>query len=213
MRRSRAVLFDFDGTVMDTEPAIIASYTHLFRLWRTEAEFTPELQVEVLGPSLAQEMARFFPDHDVEECLREYRGYQNGHLAELVRPMEGAEELLRWLRSEGYPTGIISTRLHESLDHILSMQGMKDLFDIVIGHDEVQREKPDPEGILHACKMLGCSESVYVGDSATDIEAGINAGSYTVAALTKPEKEASLLAAGPDASIRRLSELRELLKD
>ena len=64
-----------------------------------------------------------------------------------------------------------------------------------------------------ACKMLGCSESVYVGDSATDIEAGINAGSYTVAALTKPEKEASLLAAGPDASIRRLSELRELLKD
>lgn len=211
--RRRAVLFDFDGTIMDTEPAIIASYTHLFELWRTPAEFTPELQIEVLGPSLAQEMAKFFPEHDLEECLREYRGYQNGHLAELVRPMEGAPELMRWLREEGYPTGIISTRLHGSLDHILAMQGMKEMFDIIIGHDDVQKEKPDPEGILHACKALGCAASVYIGDSATDIEAGLNAGSYTVAALTKPEKEASLRAAGPDACIRRLSELRELLRD
>ncbi|NCB33539.1 MAG: HAD family hydrolase [Erysipelotrichia bacterium] len=213
MTKNCAVLFDFDGTVMDTEPAIIASYYHVFELHRRREDFTPEMQIEVLGPALDVEMKKFFPEIPVDICLQEYREYQNQNIRKLVRPMEHAMELFSWLRKEGYRTGLISTRFSESLRQISSLTGMDQLVDIMIGHDEVVKGKPDPEGILLAVRKLQCTSSIYVGDSATDIRAGKNAGSYTVAALTKPEKEEELRASEPDTCVYDLLELKKIITE
>lgn len=208
----RAILFDFDGTIMDTEPAIIASYFHVFEVYRKREDFTPERQVEVLGPSLETEMLKFFPEMDPQVCIQEYRNYQNEYIQNLVQPMAHAMELLEWIKDQGYPAGVISTRLSDSLKHILGFTHMDQYVQITVGHDDVVNDKPDPEGINLAMKELGCTSSIYVGDSTTDILAGKNAGSYTVAAMTKPEKEAALKASNPDVCIYDLLELKQILK-
>ena len=129
-----------------------------------------------------------------------------------MQPMPHAPEMLEQLRHEHYRTGIVTTRKHDSVVNILEILGIKGYFDIVIGHDDVKRGKPDPEGILKAMDELQCTQSVYVGDSASDVKAGRAAGSLTVAYPTKPEKRESLEQAGPDYIINDLLDLMDILK-
>jgi len=207
-----AVLFDLDGTIADTEPAILKSYEHVFRTYLDVSEFTPERRVEVLGPSIEEEMKKFFPDIPTEDAIRTYRDYQVEHIAEWVRPMPYVNETLEAIRGRGYRTGIVTTRKHDSVVNILEILGMKGYFDIVIGHDDVEKEKPDPEGILKAMTSLKCTRSVYVGDSAGDMRAGKAAGSATVAYPTKEEKKEDLERTEPDYIIKDLRDLLEILQ-
>lgn len=207
-----AVLFDFDGTLMDSEPAIISSFMHVFEIYATPEEFTDERKTEVLGPPLDVEMRKFFPNVDVNEVLEEYRRFQEQHLHELMKPMKGAVELLTWLKKEGYPVGIVTIRHSKSLERILREFGLEHYFEVLVTGDDHVKSKPAPDGILYAMKQLGCSESIYVGDSISDLLAGRNAGSTVIAALTKIEKEQSLIDFGPDHAVYDLGEIKQILQ-
>ncbi len=207
-----AVLFDFDGTLMDSEPAVISSYCHVFEIYATPEEFTDDRKTEVLGPPLEVEMRKFFPDADVFEVMEEYRKFQEQHLRELMKPMSGAVELLSWLKEEGYPVGIVTSRLRKSLELILKEFELDQYFEVLVCQDDHQKPKPAPDGILYAMEHLGCSESVYVGDSVSDLLAGRNAGSTVIAALTKIEKEQGLIDFGPDHAVYDLAEIRQILQ-
>ncbi len=209
---STAVLFDLDGTIVDTESAILTSYAHVFRTYGNAEDFTAERRIEVLGPSLEEEMAKFFPDVPVDEAIRTYKAYQLEHIADLVELMPGAEEMLKVVKTNGYRTGIVSTRRHDSIMNILEILHIKDYFDIVIGQDDVEKGKPDPEGIHRAMEILRCTQCVYVGDSAGDVCAGRSAGALTVAYPTKEEKRSVLEQARPDYMIDSLSDLIDILK-
>ncbi len=207
-----AVLFDFDGTLMDSEPAIISSFMHVFEIYATPEEFTDERKTEVLGPPLDVEMRKFFPNEDVNEVLEEYRRFQEQHLHELMKPMKGAVELLTWLKKEGYPVGIVTIRHSKSLERILREFGLEHYFEVLVTGDDHVKSKPAPDGILYAMEQLGCSESIYVGDSISDLLAGRNAGSTVIAALTKIEKEQSLIDFGPDHAVYDLGEIKQILQ-
>lgn len=207
-----AVLFDFDGTLMDSEPAIISSFMHVFEIYATPEEFTDERKTEVLGPPLDVEMRKFFPNEDVNEVLEEYRSFQEQHLHELMKPMKGAVELLTWLKKEGYPVGIVTIRHSKSLERILREFGLEHYFEVLVTGDDHVKSKPAPDGILYAMEQLGCSESIYVGDSISDLLAGRNAGSTVIAALTKIEKEQSLIDFGPDHAVYDLGEIKQILQ-
>ncbi|MCR5229907.1 MAG: HAD-IA family hydrolase [Solobacterium sp.] len=207
-----AVLFDFDGTLMDTEPAIMSSYGYLFRKYRTIEEFTIEKQVSVLGPALSVMMKQFFPEKDPDEMVEEYRKYQRENLRDLIKPMPYAMELLAWMKEEGWQTGVISTRYSSSLIQLMDLSGMTKYIDVTIGHDQVVHDKPDPEGILRAAEMLGADSCIYVGDSATDILAGHNAGAGTIAFVSNEAKRQSLIDSHPDFITGKLSEIRKYLE-
>lgn len=208
-----AVLFDFDGTLMDSEPAVIASYEHVFEIYAAPEEFTPERRTEVLGPPLETEMRKFFPDADVYEVMEEYRKFQELHITELMKPMEGTMELLSWLKEKGFHAGIVTSRLRKSLELILKLFQMDQYFEALVCQDDHMRPKPAPDGILYAMDELGCQESIYVGDSISDLKAGRNAGSLVIAALTNPEKEQSLIDFGPDHAVRDMREIRQILQN
>lgn len=205
-------LFDFDGTIMDTEPAILASFRHLFETYRSSDEFTPQLQVEVLGPSLQTEIPKLFPQEDPNILIPEYIEYQKTQARRLIHPFDGAKELLMYLRKNQVPVGIFTTRLHESLVEILAEQGMLDLFSVLIGRDDVQKEKPHPEGIFKAMHMSQSDACVYTGDSAMDIGAGKAAGAFTIGIVTNEGKRQAIADAGPDAVIEHLDAVHELIK-
>lgn len=208
---NKLVLFDFDGTLMDTEQAIIQSYRELFRHYRSEEEFTKEKQISVLGPSLYDMITSFFPDEDVEVLQKEYRAYQNEHLKELIQPMPNAIELLEWLKEKGYVVGIVTARRKDSLEHILELFNMKEYFDVLIGYYDVQKQKPDPEGILKAIGDTQYEEVYYVGDSVGDILAGKNAGVKTIAYLWMEERKEVLRNSDADYYIEDLLEVRDIV--
>ena len=210
---SVAAVFDFDGTLMDTEPAIHASFEHVFQKYRTVEEFTEERRIKVLGPALEVMMAEFFPERDPWECVEEYRRYQREHLRDLIKPMPGAREMLVKLSAMGIPCGIVSTRYFKSLDDLLRANHMNEFMSIVLGNDSVTKSKPDPEGILKAWDAMKTDRCFYIGDSAMDVQAGKNAGAITVAYPSNPAKRSALLEAQPDYIIESLLELPDLIRE
>ncbi|MBR2675416.1 MAG: HAD-IA family hydrolase [Solobacterium sp.] len=207
-----AAVFDFDGTLMDTEPAIMASFEHVFRKYRTVEEFTPERRIKVLGPALDLMMKEFFPEMDPWVCVEEYRRYQRENLRDLIHPMPGAVEMLAKLSAMEVPCAIVSTRYFKSLAELLKLNRMDGFMSVVLGNDSVSRSKPDPEGILKAWDMLGKENCFYIGDSVMDVEAGRNAGAVTVAYPSNEGKRNDLIAAKPDYLIEQLSELPDLIR-
>lgn len=207
-----AAVFDFDGTLMDTEPAIMASFEHVFQKYRTVEEFTPERRIKVLGPALDVMMKEFFPEMDPWKCVEEYRRYQRENLRDLIRPMPGAMETLAKLSTMEVPCAVVSTRYFKSLDELLKQSRMDGFMSVVLGNDSVSRSKPDPEGILKAWEMLKTESCFYIGDSVMDVEAGKNAGAVTVAYPSNEGKRNDLIAAKPDYLIEHLSELPELIR-
>ncbi len=205
-------VFDFDGTLMDTEPAIMASFEHVFECYGDPADFTPERRIKVLGPALDVMMAEFFPEKDPWECVNEYRRYQREHLRELIHPMPGAREMLAKLGAMGIPCAVVSTRYYKSLAELLENHRMDGFMKCVLGNDSVIKGKPDPEGILKAKEALGADRVVYIGDSVMDVQAGKNAGAVTVAYPSNSGKREQLLAANPDHVIEHLGELPEIIE-
>lgn len=208
------VLFDLDGTLIDSEPAITASYLHLFETYRKAEDFDADKRIEVLGPPLHDMMVKYFPDQDPDKMVEEYRVYQNSIHDQVVKPMPGAADLLKWLKENGYSVGVVSTKMSDLLKHGLKLFGMDGYVDTVVGHEMVKVEKPDPEGICMAAEKLGkgMDELLYIGDNATDVMAGKSAGGYTVAYLSTPEKKEDIVKAKPNEIISNLSEVKDMLQ-
>ena len=212
MAETIGAVFDFDGTLMDTEPAIMASYEHVFSVYGNPEDFTPERRIAVLGPALDRMMAEFFPDRDPWECVDEYRRFQREHARNLIYPMKGAMEMLAKLSAMGIPCAVVSTRYYKSLMELMEAAHMAGFMTAVLGNDSVTKGKPDPEGILKAQAAMQVSRVVYVGDSVMDVQAGKNAGAVTVAYPSNEGKRAQLIAAQPDHVIEHLGELPALIQ-
>lgn len=209
------MLFDLDGTLLDTEPAILESYRRLFEKYAPESEFDREKQLSVLGPALSEMFPKFFPGNDVDALIREYRQINHDIHPEFVKPMENAKLLLDTLKKEGYRIGIVSTKKADTIRYGLSLFDMEDYFEVILGEGDVQKGKPAPDGILAACKMMkvGHDCCIYVGDSVTDIQAGKNAGVYTIGYVFNEERKQKLVASEPNRVINDLAEIIEIVKE
>ena len=204
------ILFDLDGTLLDSEGMVIHCFMYLFEKYGDPKDFTYEKQLEVFGPPLRDEMSKLFPDRDPDVMVQEYRLYQNSlpdqHIVELL---PNTELVLRELKKRGYHMGIVSSRLTESCEMWMKEFGIYDLFDVVLGRDQFINAKPAPDGILKACEMItgGHDSCVYIGDHANDIEAAKNAGVYAVAYVSNMERLPKIKKAAPNYVIMGLGEL------
>ncbi len=209
------ILFDLDGTILDTEKAILETYRQLFIKYSTEKEFTPERQLEVLGPPLKKMFPVYFPGQNVDDLIVEYRAINMDIHKEFVVAMNNAEKLLHSLKQQGYKLGIVSTKMNAACTYGLEITNLLQYFDIVIGEDEVNVGKPNPEGIFKACELLneGHDSCIYVGDSATDIYAGKNAGVYTIGYIFNQQRKDVLINTKPNKVITDLIEIEEILKE
>lgn len=210
----KVVLFDFDGTLVDSETCILACFEHLFDLYSNKELFTHQLQEEVLGPPLDVMIKNLFPHEDTKALIEEYRRYQVEEAAHLIVCMPHCIEVLKRFKQEGILVGIVSTRKQESLYFHMNRLGMCDLVDVVVGGDLVEFQKPSPEGINQALQQLNIQEKdavMYVGDNAIDVQAGKNAGVTSVAKLGHLGKVEKIQQANPDAMVEDLIELLPLV--
>lgn len=214
-KRKPVLLFDLDGTLLDTQEAIFYSFTKLFEHYSPQTEVTKEILNSVLGPTLESSIRKYFPKEDTSKLVEEYRRYNVEAHKTLVKPMDGCAELLAKLTEEGYRMAIVSTKRKETVELGLDQFGLKDYFEVILGSEEVENSKPDPEGLFEACRIMKASKdnAVYIGDSATDIEAARRAGMYSIGVIFNPDRKQALQQAKPNRTIEHLSEIEEILKE
>jgi pyrophosphatase PpaX len=210
--RFPVVFFDLDGTVVDSGAIILASMRHATREVLGSEHSDDELLQAVGGPGLEAQFAVFAPDR-VDELVRVYRAH-NEPLHESLEACVGMEDVLVRLHEEGRRLGVVTAKRRATVELAFARVPLAHLFETVVGGDETERHKPDPEPLLLAAERLGVdpATAAYVGDSPFDIRAARAAGMYAVAVTwgrihdrTRLEREE------PDAIADTAEELLELL--
>lgn len=207
------LLFDFDGTLMDTRASITAGYEELFRRYRKPEDFTEEIRQEIIGPALKELFPIYFPDVPYEELYSIYKQRQKEVASTANKVTEHSYEVLKTLHEEGYDIGIISTRFH---DDIIGLSKSGDLYDFIddeCGVDDVKKSKPDPEGVFKLVNENRWNrEVVLIGDSLMDIDCGLNYGAFTVAYVSDPKRHDELKAKA-SRTITDMADLMKILKE
>jgi pyrophosphatase PpaX len=214
-QRPFAVLFDLDGTLIDSIELILNSAKHAFREREGHVPSDAEWLTGV-GIPLASMFRRYARDEaEVESLIAKYREYQLAHHDRLVTCYDQVVETVDFIRAAGHPVAIVTSKTgwlaRRGLDHV----GLGPHFDVIVGCDSCERHKPDPEPVHLALERLGYepSEAVFVGDSVHDMEAGNAAGVTTIAALWGPFSREDLAASGPAHYLERMTDLPRLLAD
>jgi len=181
MGRFPVVLFDLDGTVIDSGGMILASMRHATREVLGREIGDDELMGAVGGPGLEAQMRALDPER-VDELVTVYRAH-NEPLHETLECCAGMEALIARLHAEGRRLGVVTAKRRVTVELAFDRVPVGHFFDTVVGGDETERHKPDPEPLLLAAERLGAdpATTAYVGDSPFDIRAAKAAGMHSIA--------------------------------
>jgi pyrophosphatase PpaX len=207
-----AVLFDLDGTLIDSIELILTSMHHAFRRHGGAAPSDAEW-LEGVGIPLKTMFARYVGANEIDTIIGFYREHQLEHHDRLVSCYADVPATLEQLRDDGHPLAVVTSKSDWLAQRGLEHVGVAQLFDTIVGCDSCSRHKPHPEPVLTALARLGYSadEAVFIGDSVHDIEAGNAAGVTSIAALWGPFSRGQLEPAHPDYCLERISDLPILL--
>jgi HAD superfamily hydrolase (TIGR01549 family) len=170
-RHTMAVVFDLDGTLVDTMTSAPQAYADTIRsLGGPEVSPSEVVAVWHLGPTpvvLEHFLGRQTSLHDTERFHR--------HFATVVASVEafpGVVDMLDALSRTGHRLGVLTTATHRAATSMLTAAGLVGYFPVVVGGDEVSRPKPAPDGLELSCRRLGTgvADAVYVGDAAVDLQ-------------------------------------------
>lgn len=182
----RAVLYDLDGTLLDTI-GDIARATNAVLKKHGFAQFAPQEYKAMVGWGLAELMRRCIPDgraddHLVDTCVAEVKAEYAAHPVELTRPYNGVVSVLGELKRRGYLQAVLSNKAHELTTVIVARALPDGVFRIVQGHTSAVPPKPHPDSAVGICAGLGLEpqQVLYVGDTAVDMETAQNAGMVSV---------------------------------
>ena len=209
MPPSHAVLFDLDGTLIDSIDLIVNSARHAFEKCGHPMP-TREEWIADLGLPLRAMFGRFITDEStMEQLVAGYREYQLANHDRLVRPYEEVTSTLEALHERGYELAVVTSKSEPLAKRGLAHVGLEGVFDVIVGLESCTRHKPDPEPVRTALDRLGIEPdaAAFVGDSPHDMVAGRAAGVTTVAALWGPFSRAQLAGSEPDYYIERMGEL------
>jgi pyrophosphatase PpaX len=174
--RYPVVLFDLDGTVIDSGAIILASMRHAAETVVGGSWSDGELMKAVGGPGLEEQMVALDP-HRVDELVRVYRAH-NEPLHDTLECCAGMDAALAALKARGHRLGIVTAKRRSTVDLAFARLPLEQFFETVVGGDETDRHKPDPAPLLLALERLGAAaaEAAYVGDSPFDMQAAKAAG-------------------------------------
>lgn len=212
---TRAVLFDFDGTLADSFGAITASVNHVRAAYGLPP--LPETTVrEYVGLGLSQLMEDLLPGVPAADAVARYREHHTAVMLGGTKLLPGVLDTLTALHQRGYRLALCSNKAVAFTRELVRHLGLAPLFDAVLGPEDAGgRGKPAPDMLLEALGRLGVSpkEAVYVGDMAVDVRAGRAAG-LPVWLVPGPavgrERPAD---AGPDRILPAFSDLVTVLQD
>jgi pyrophosphatase PpaX len=210
--RFKTILFDLDGTVVDSGAIILASMRHATREVLGRDYSDKELLQAVGGPGLEAQMSALAPDR-VDQLVDVYRAH-NEPLHDELEACAGMEDVLVQLHDEGRRLGVVTAKRRSTVELAFARVPLGHLFETIVGGDETSRHKPDPEPLLLGAERLGAdpTATAYVGDSPFDMRAAKAAGMFAVAVTWgRIHERERLEAERPDAIVDTAEELLGVL--
>jgi pyrophosphatase PpaX len=211
--RYPVILFDLDGTLIDSGPIIVASMRHASVTVLGQEPDEELVKAAIGGQGLIAQMRDLDPDR-VDELIEVYRAH-NEPLHATLEAFDGIPELMLELRRRGHQLGIVTAKRVATVELAFArLPFLRELTDVLVGAEDTERHKPDPDPVLEALRRIGAGpeEAVYVGDSPFDIRAGNAAGAYTIAVGwggIHPDER--LLAEEPDVLVQHPEQILELV--
>ena len=187
MRPFQSILFDFDYTLADSSRGVIDCIG--FALHALDLPpVSDEAACQTIGLSLGDTLVRLAgPEHTNlrDAFARLFVQRANQVMSDKTELFASVPDTVRLLKDRGIALGIVSTKFRYRIESVLAREQLLDVFDVIIGGEDVTRHKPDPESLLLAMRRLNVSEGVlYAGDSVTDAEAARRASVPFVAVLS-----------------------------
>jgi pyrophosphatase PpaX len=208
-----ALLFDLDGTLIDSIGLLVASMEYAYE--GREQRPPVDEWVAAIGTPLDAMLRRWARDDDDVPVLKaRYREFQLANHDAMTAAYPGVVETIRALRAEGHALAVVTSKLAVGASKSLAFIGIADCFDVVVGLESTTRHKPEPEPVLHALDRLGGvapQRALFVGDSTHDMHSGRAAGVTTAAALWGPFSRAQLETASPDHWLTSFPEVRGIV--
>jgi pyrophosphatase PpaX len=179
--RFPVVLFDLDGTLVDSAGIILASFHHATETVLQQRFPDEQILAQVGGSNLEAQMGLLAPEH-VDELVRVYRAHNDPSYSELAC-FDGMVDVLAQLKDEGRRLGVVSAKRGPTVQRVFDGAGIGKYFDVIVGSDATERHKPHPEPLLHALKELDAQpvDAAYVGDSPFDMAAAKAANVFGIA--------------------------------
>lgn len=202
-----AILFDLDGTLINTDLLIEKSFRHVFELYKPEYDLSYEEVLSFMGPPLVKTFENHFSKDMVDELVTVYRTYNIKHHNDFVTIYPTIEETLKILKDKGYKLGVVTTKMNDVAKLGLEMFNLTDYFDCIIGSNDIIHAKPHPEGVYKALDVLGCKKGVMIGDNASDLLAGKNANIDTIGIGWSPKGKEDLLKVKPDLMVDKMIDI------
>jgi len=200
MTTLRTVLFDLDGTLIDSVRLILDSYHHTLASHGLPPR-SDEEWLKGVGTPLTAQFSEWGSDQDMLAALiATYREYNLAHHDRMVTVYPGVVDALRTIKAAGLATGLVTSKNRLGALRGLTLVGLEAMMDVLVCADEVSNAKPHPEPVEQAVRLLGADRSttVYVGDSVHDMHSGRAAGVRTAAVLWGPFGRSHLEDASPD---------------
>lgn len=213
MSQRFAVLFDLDGTLVDSIGLLVKSMEYAYEGRRRRPDVAEWIQL--IGTPLDDMLGRWAENpEDVEVLRARYREHQIAKHDEMTTAYPGTVEAIRALHAAGHPLAVVTSKLEAGARRSLKFIGVESCFATVVGIDHTTKHKPDPAPVHHALAVLGVppTHAVFVGDSTHDMRAGRAASVHTAAALWGPYTRADLEPTQPDFWLQGMDEVPPLVR-
>ena len=207
---TRTILFDLDGTLIDTNQLIVASFKHTFEHFKLD--FTDEEIIEFNGPPLVETFKKIDPVR-ADEMVATYRAHNYQYHDQYVTAFPNVLETLETLKRHDIKMGVVTTKLTQGVEMGLQKTGLTGFFDSIVTLDDVTHAKPHPEPVLKAMKELRgeSGTTIMVGDNSHDIESGHNAGVRTAAVSWAQKGRDRLLTYEPTYMLEKMTDLLQIV--
>ncbi len=206
----KTILFDLDGTLIDTNELIIGSFQYTFDHYGVK--FTREEIMQFNGPPL-KETFRIHGGDRAEEMTNTYRTHNISNHDLYVKAFPHVVEVVEKLHTLGYKLGIVTTKMQPTVDMGLKLTGIDRFFDTVVTYNDVTHPKPHPEPVIKAMDALGgkADSTIMIGDNYHDILSGKNAGVQTAGVAWAHKGRETLEAHNPTYMLEDMRDLYKVL--
>lgn len=208
----KALLFDLDGTLIDTNELIYVTFTETFEKYNKKV--TREELKEFFGIPLEEALSHY-PDIDGEKFIRDYRERNQEIHDDMVTVYNGTKEALEYFKEKGIKLGIVSSKRYDMVVRGLKLFGLDSFFESMIVSESTKIHKPKPDPVLKALEELNVKpeEAIMVGDSVYDLMSGNAAGTYSIGVSYSTFETKRLEECNPTAIVDNIIEIKDIIKE
>ncbi len=213
MKKVDTILFDLDGTLIDTNEIILKSFESVFNKYVPEFEYDLETYKGFIGPSLYDSFYAYFKEEEtIQNMIKHYRKFYVENEFDYFEIYPNVVEVIKELKKQGYNLGIVTTKFKEAAWPSFTHYGLEEYFDVFVALEDVEKPKPDREPVDKALSQLKHTGAIMVGDNQSDVLSGNNAGIYSCGVAWSFKGKENLLKVNPDFMIEDMKDLYEILE-